>query len=105
MLTPNHDRLVMTLPNTVNRAMPRSLANPPQRACRIIAFQRTMRRAPFSFGSQPQNRPQDWSAQIPPRIVATRLNNVAKQTTPYIMRPSVLEVASSNDDVSNPRKM
>src|ERR1700719_2951629 len=97
MLTPNQDKLVITLPNTVKSATPRSLANPPHRACRMMAFHNTIRRAPFSFGSQPQNRPQDWSAQIPPRIVATRLNNVAKQTTPYIMRPSVLEVASSNE--------
>ena len=26
--------------------------------------------APFSFGSQPQKRPHDWSAQMPPRIGA-----------------------------------
>src|SRR5580704_2417824 len=97
MLTPNQDKLVMTLPNTVKSAIPRSLANPPHRACKMMAFHKTIRSAPFSFGSQPQNRPHDWSAQIPPRIVATRLNKVAKQTTPYIIRPSVLEVVSSND--------
>src|SRR6201989_1087560 len=102
MLTPKQDKLVMTLPNTVKRAIPRSLADPPHRACRMMAFQRTIKSAPFSFGSQPQNRPHDWSAQIPPRIVATKLNNVAKQTTPYIIRPSVLAVASSNEVVNNP---
>ena len=48
----------------------------------MSAFQRTMIRAPFSFGSQPQKRPQDWSAQIPPRTVPTKLKNVAKQTIP-----------------------
>src|ERR1700730_12121004 len=100
MLTPNHERLVMTLPNTVNSAIPRSLAYPPHRACRMMAFHRTIRSAPFSFGSQPQNRPQDCPCETPPRIVATRLHSVAKQTTPYIIRPSVLAVASSNDVVN-----
>ena len=38
--------------------------------------------APFSFGSQPQNRPQDWSAQMPPRTVPMKLNSVAKQMVP-----------------------
>ena len=61
---------------------PRSRTRPPQRACRMSAFQSTMSSAPFSFGSQPQNRPQDWSAQMPPRTVPTKLNSVAKQTMP-----------------------
>ena len=47
-----------------------------------MAFQITMSSAPFSFGSQPQKRPQDWSAQMPPRTVPTKLNRVAKQTMP-----------------------
>ena len=55
---------------------------PPQRAWRMRAFHRTMMRAPFSFGSQPQNRPQDWSAQMPPSMVPTKLKSVAKQTMP-----------------------
>src|SRR6516225_6597507 len=104
MLTPNHDRLVTILPNTVISAKPRSRTYPPQRACNVMAFHKTIRSAPFSLGSQPQNRPQDWSAQIPPRIVATRLNRVAKQTTPYIIRPSDLEIVSSNGRVNTPRK-
>src|ERR1700693_3818541 len=105
MLTPNHDRLVMILPNTAKTATPRSRAYPPHRACKIIAFQITMRSAPFSFGSQPQKRPQDGSPQIPPRMVPTKLNKVAKQTIPYIIRPSDLAVVSLKDFVSRPRKM
>ena len=62
--------------------MPRLLDQPPQRACRIRAFQMTMSRAPFSFGSQPQKRPHDWSAQMPPSTVPTKLSSVAKQTMP-----------------------
>ena len=48
----------------------------------MSAFQRTIRTAPFSFGSQPQKRPQDWSAQMPPSTVPTKLKSIAKQTTP-----------------------
>jgi hypothetical protein len=48
----------------------------------MIAFHSTMRSAPFSFGSQPQNRPQDWSAQMPPSTVPTKLKNRAKQMVP-----------------------
>ena len=42
----------------------------------------TICKAPFSLGSQPQKRPQDWSAQMPPSIVPTKLSSVAKQTVP-----------------------
>jgi hypothetical protein len=69
MLVPNQDQLVTMLPKMARTMRPRSRTMPPQRACRIIAFQITMSSAPFSFGSQPQNRPQDWSAQMPPRMV------------------------------------
>ena len=34
-----------------------------------MADQSTITSAPFSFGSQPQKRPHDWSAQMPPSIV------------------------------------
>ena len=50
---------VMMMPTTQSTMNPRSFTMPPQRACRMTAFQRTMRIAPFSFGSQPQNRPHD----------------------------------------------
>ena len=40
----------------------------------------TINRAPFSFGSQPQKRPHDWSAQMPPSTVPTKLASVPKQT-------------------------
>ena len=56
---------VTMLPKMASTAIPRSFTSPPQRACRISAFQSTIRTAPFSFGSQPQNRPHDWSAQMP----------------------------------------
>ena len=82
MFTPNQDRLVMTLPKIAIAMMPRSRTKPPQRACRMMAFQSTIRSAPFSLGSQPQNRPQDWSAQMPPSTVPTKLKNSAKQMTP-----------------------
>ena len=82
MLVPNHDQLVTMLPAMDNRWMPRSRTMPPHRACRISAFHRTMINAPFSLGSQPQNRPQDWSAQIPPSTVPVKLNNVAKHRMP-----------------------
>jgi len=59
MFTPNHEKLVTTLPNTAMVIRPRSLIKPPQRACKMTAFHNTMMSAPFSFGSQPQNRPQD----------------------------------------------
>ena len=66
--------------------MPRARTSPPQRAWRMMALINTTRAAPFSFGSHPQNRPQDWSAQIPPSTVPTKLSSRAKQTTPYTMR-------------------
>src|SRR5437764_1358299 len=65
--------------NIINQ---RCRMNPPQGACKVIAHQRTISTAPFSLGSQPQNRPHDWSAQIPPSTVPTKLKSVAKQTTP-----------------------
>ena len=36
--------------------------------------------APFSFGSQPQNRPHESSAHSPPRTVPKKLKNMAKQS-------------------------
>jgi hypothetical protein len=39
-------------------------------------------RAPLSLGPTPKKRPQDWSAQKPLSRVPTKLNKVAKQTTP-----------------------
>ena len=57
------DKATLAAPaNLRNGAMvikPRSRTKPPQRACKITAFHRTIMSAPFSFGSQPQNRPQD----------------------------------------------
>ena len=58
-----------------------------------------------SFGSQPQKRPHDWSAQIPPRTVPTKLKSVAKQMMPYTMRESASAVARSSDAVKKPRTM
>ena len=72
----------MTLPKMAMVMMPRSRAKPPQRACRMMAFQSTMSSAPFSLGSQPQKRPQDWSAQMPPSTVPTKLKKREKATMP-----------------------
>src|SRR6266436_2944171 len=93
MLTPNQEKLVTILPKTAKLTKPLSRTRPPQRAWRIKAFQRTIRSAPFSFGSQPQNRPQDWSAQIPPRTVPVKLNSVAKQTIAYTILARALPVS------------
>jgi hypothetical protein len=82
MLTPNQERLVMTFPKIAMAMSPFSRTRPARRAWRMAAFHSTMSSAPFSFGSQPQNRPQDWSAQIPPRTVPTKLKKSAKQRTP-----------------------
>ena len=82
MFTPNQEKLVTMFPKIAMFMIPRSRTSPPQRACRITAFQITMISAPFSFGSQPQKRPHDWSAQMPPSTVPTKLNSVAKQTMP-----------------------
>ena len=57
MFVPN-DHAVITLPKMA-AAMPRSRMMPPQRAWRMAAFQITIISAPFSLGSQPQNRPHD----------------------------------------------
>src|SRR5207244_13351734 len=76
--SPNQDQLVTIFPPIASAANPRSRTRPAHLAWRTRAFQRTIRTAPFSFGSQPQNLPQDWSAQMPPRIVdrkSTRLNS------------------------------
>src|SRR5438094_9103859 len=86
MFVPNHDHAVTTLPKIAINITPRSFTSPPHRECRIAAFHNTIRTAPFSFGSQPQNRPHDWSAQIPPSTVPTKLNNIAKPTIPYTIR-------------------
>ncbi len=79
---PNQLHAVIALPNSASTAMPRSFTSPAQRACRISAFHSTISTAPFSFGSHPQNRPHDWSAQMPPSTVPTKLNSVAKHSTP-----------------------
>ena len=81
-LVPNQLHAQIMFPTTASTATPRSFTIPHQRACRISAFHSTIRTAPFSFGSQPQNRPQLWSAQMPPSTVPTKLSSVAKQTTP-----------------------
>src|SRR5439155_25433824 len=108
MLTPKYDQVVTTLPKMASVARPRSRTRPPQRACRMSAFQITIINAPFSFGSQPQNRPHDWSAQMPPRTVPTKLNNVAKQTMAYTIcanaLPSVaLPALTVSNGVKTPR--
>ncbi len=82
MFVPNQLQLVTMLPNTAMAITPRAFTMPPQRAWRMMAFQMTMISAPFSFGSQPQKRPHDWSAQMPPSTVPMRLNSVAKHTMP-----------------------
>ena len=82
--------------------MPRSRTMPPQRACKMSAFHSTMMRAPFSLGSQPQNRPHDWSAQIPPNTVPTKLNSVAKHRMPYTMRDRLLPMSAFITFVKNP---
>jgi hypothetical protein len=55
---------------------------PPQRTWRMMAFQITMSSAPFSLGSQPQKRPQDWSAQMPPR---TEPESLFSDQVPFIL--------------------
>ena len=82
MFTPNQEKAVTTFPNRAMTIRPRWRMNPPRRACSIRAHQITMRRAPFSLGSHPQKRPHDWSAQMPPSTVPTKLKRVAKQITP-----------------------
>ena len=103
MLTPNQEKLVTMLPKTAIAIRPRSLIIPPQRACRMIAFQSTISSAPFSFGSQPQNRPQDWSAQIPPRIVPTKLNKRGEADDAVNHRVSVCADSGVERRVKNPR--
>ena len=66
MLVPNYDQEVTMFPKTAMTIMP------PQRTWRMMAFQITMSSAPFSLGSQSQKRPQDWSAQMPPRTEPDR---------------------------------
>lgn len=73
MFVPNHDHKVMIFPKTAMTIMPHSFTITPKRAWRMIAFQITMSNAPFSLGSQPQKRPHDWSAQMPPNTVPTKL--------------------------------
>ena len=81
-LTPNHDQAVTMLPPMASTARPRSPTILSQRACSTRAFQRTMIRAPFSLGSQPQKRPHESSAHRPPSTVPTKLKRIAKQTMP-----------------------
>src|SRR6059058_1462523 len=76
MFTPNHEKLVTTLPKIAMIISPRCRMNPPQRECKMIAHQSTISTAPFSFGSQPQNRPDGPAAQIPQRTVPTKLERV-----------------------------
>src|SRR5437764_9994370 len=105
MFTPNQEKLVTTLPKIAMIMSPRCRINPPQRACKMIAHQSTISTAPFSFGSQPQKRPHDWSAQIPPRTVPIKLKREAKQTTPYVIRDRESAVAFFSERVKTPRKM
>src|SRR5688500_1238488 len=81
-LTPNHDQAVTMLPPRARIARPRSLTSLSQRACSTSAFHRTMISAPFSLGSQPQNRPHESSAHRPPSTVPTNDSMIAKQVTP-----------------------
>ena len=46
------------------------------------AFHSTMISAPFSFGSQPQKRPQLSSAHKPPSTVPTKLKKMPKHSVP-----------------------
>ena len=82
MLVPNHDHAVTIVPAMAQAIRPRSPIIPPQRAWRMMAFHKTRMSAPFSFGSQPQNRPHAWSPQIPPVTVPVNEKSSAKQTTP-----------------------
>jgi len=61
---------------------PRGIDEPGPPACNTRQFQSTISTAPFSFGPA-QNRPQDWSAQMPPRTCRTKLSKVATQRTTY----------------------
>jgi len=81
-LVPNQLQAVMMLPPIAKRAKPRGPSQRSQRACSAAAFQSTIISAPFSFGSQPQKRPQLSSAQRPPSTVPMKLKKSAKQTTP-----------------------
>ena len=69
MFVPNHENAVTMLPRIARRARPRAAMSLPMRAWRVREESRTMSRAPFSFGSQPQKRPHDWSAHMPPVTV------------------------------------
>jgi hypothetical protein len=57
MLVPNQDQLVTMLPKTAMTIRPRSRIMPPQRAWRMMAFQRTMISAPFPWGPIPRSGP------------------------------------------------
>src|SRR6266478_1153292 len=59
MFTPNQERLVTMLPKTAITIKFRWVASPPQRACRIKTFHKTIMSAPFSLGSHPQNGPDE----------------------------------------------
>ncbi len=50
-----------------SKVFPRT--RPPHFKCATIKIQRMTSKAPFSFGSQPQKRPQATSAQNPPKII------------------------------------
>ena len=73
IFVPFHDQAVTTLENTAITINNRDDNNVPHRICNMMAVHKTIKIAPFSFGSQPQNRPQDWSAQIPPKTVPNKL--------------------------------
>src|ERR1043166_4984962 len=75
MFTPNHEKLVTTLPKIAMIIRPRCRMNPPQRACKMIAHQRTISTAPFSFGSQPQKRPHDHQAALPDESAPACMQN------------------------------
>lgn len=74
--------------------MPKSRIQPMKRACSIAICARQISNAPFSFGSQTQNRPHESFAHTPPRIVPTTLNTRLKAVTPQIMRTTLLAIGS-----------
>ena len=52
----------------------------------------TIIKAPFSFGSQPQNRPQDSAAQHAPRIVPVA-NNTTRPIVQFIYEQAFMQLS------------
>ena len=71
----------------------------------IIACHKMIRRAPFSLGSQPQKRPQDLSAQIPPKIVPITVSKRLKPMTPTIILLKFLAASLLRVFEKKPHKM